>query len=307
MPFEEHPTFPATEHKDVKLWRYMNLPKYLSLLQTRSLFLSNLEVFAKVDPFEGSFPASLLEYRHWNTPEDVPEDIRRSRLIGYKRGEDIGEDDCLQRYKEDRERMTRQIYAKRKSYYVNCWHISEYESSAMWDIYSRRNEGVAIVTSESRIKEAIKDSEKVVYGGVVTYANYTEDDLDYELENIYKLLLLKRQSFSYEREYRLAYTNPAVTHKKYVIPSIEEQKRKGTWFADEPGTIIDMPRSVEEIEQLDAEVGVQVQCNLHRLIDQIYVSPVAPDWFGAVIQDVTKKYGLDVSITKSSLSALPLQ
>jgi hypothetical protein len=66
MTFKRHPTFTPTPNEDSKLWRYMNLPKFLSLLQTKSLFLCNLELMARSDLFEGTLPSSRFKHRKWN-------------------------------------------------------------------------------------------------------------------------------------------------------------------------------------------------------------------------------------------------
>jgi len=39
--------------------------------------------------------------------------------------------------------------------------------------------------------------------------------------------------------------------------------------------------------------GQLVQCNLGRLIDQIYVSPASPAWFRDAVQAVVDRYGID--------------
>jgi hypothetical protein len=71
----------------------------------------------------------------------------------------------FRRLKELAELRIRQAYAYRKSYFINCWHLSEYESSAMWDIYSRKNEGIAILSSETNFMKAFRDVTQDIMGG----------------------------------------------------------------------------------------------------------------------------------------------
>ena len=34
---------------------------------------------------------------------------------------------------------------------VNCWHINEHESAAMWDLYLKSNEGIAIQSTYQKL------------------------------------------------------------------------------------------------------------------------------------------------------------
>lgn len=48
--------------------------------------------------------------------------------------------------------------------------------------------------------------------------------------------------------------------------------------------------------------GKLVPCDLHVLVEAVYVSPLAPQWFSVVVNDVTAKYGLNVTVSASSLN-----
>src|SRR5882724_9190323 len=56
-----HPCFPQPDHTRHRVWRYMSLPKLVSLLQTSQLYLSRLDLLN--DPHEGSLPLALVEAR----------------------------------------------------------------------------------------------------------------------------------------------------------------------------------------------------------------------------------------------------
>lgn len=154
MPIKQHPEFNAPESPDTPIWRYLSLPKFLALLQSRSLYFSSLELLARDDPFEGTLPPSRFVHRTWEHPNDVPDDIR-SRLDGFLHPEERGEVTALRRLKELQELRIRQAYAYRRSYFVNCWHLNNHESAAMWSLYSRTNEGIALVSSPARIEAAL--------------------------------------------------------------------------------------------------------------------------------------------------------
>ena len=51
--------------------------------------------------------------------------------------------------------------------------------------------------------------------------------------------------------------------------------------------------------------GLTISCNLNRLVDQVIVSPTAPDWYFDLINDLNKKYNISTRVTKSALSEPP--
>ncbi|HEX6370331.1 MAG TPA: DUF2971 domain-containing protein [Longimicrobium sp.] len=280
MAFERHPAFTPAPNPESRLWRYMSVPKYLSLIQRSGLFLSSLELMALTDPFEGSLPLSKFRHRDWNSREDIPEQIL-PKLPGYF--EAVG----LKHYRDLVEHDIRRSFAFRRSYFINCWHINEHESAAMWDIYSRRDEGIAIVSSESRIESALIDWGNPIYGGCVTYGDYMKADLEFDEWFAFTPILHKRVDFAYEKEYRLVYWDSSVTHK------------------DGSGSTL-VERELKEIEQQKVVPGHYVSCDLRKMIEAIYVSPLAKDWFLEIVTHVSESAGLPTPI-KSELLAEPLR
>jgi len=306
MPFQRHPIFQPAPSEESKVWRYMGLPKYLSLLQSRSLFFYNLEKMARSDPFEGALPASRFVHRKWESIDDVPERIRE-RPQGLP---SLGESDpaiWLKRLKDIAEHRIRQAYAYRRSYFINCWHLSEFESSAMWDIYSKRNEAIAILSSESRFRAALADAGQDVMGGRITYGEYADEDFEMDESNGLTPVLHKRNSYSYEQEYRLVYWDTSVVTK---------QIRAQNGFFRWDGNIIpdnkaigvtNVSRSAEEIEDQPVTSGRSVSCDINALIGAIHVSPLAKNWLLSVVEDASLKYGVDAPVVKSDLQSEPLR
>jgi hypothetical protein len=63
MPYEEHPVFIDPKGKDLKLWRYMDFTKFISLIKSNSLFFPTTRILTKIDPWEGSWLKKELEHR----------------------------------------------------------------------------------------------------------------------------------------------------------------------------------------------------------------------------------------------------
>ena len=155
----------------------MDFSKFVSVLDRSSLFFCNATKLS--DPFEGTWSQANLEIGvQKNLPEDP--DIRRAVLQGSER--------------------------LRGQYSVNCWHLSEFESDAMWGLYATRDAGIAIQTNFESLRESFK-SDHTVYIGQVKYIDYHADPMD--SSHILRALLHKRHHFEHEREVRAIVEEPA--------------------------------------------------------------------------------------------------
>lgn len=41
--------------------------------------------------------------------------------------------------------------------YISCWHMNEYESAAMWKLYAKSSDAIAIQTTFQKLCESIGD------------------------------------------------------------------------------------------------------------------------------------------------------
>ena len=176
--YQEHERF-IIPQEHMKLWRYMDLSKFIYLLSGK-LFFSRMNKFE--DNFEVTYPKYNLEMRP----------------VVYK---GILDDVQVQNLSNSLEKISEKI--KMKSY-ACCWHINDYESAAMWKLYLSSNEGIAIQTNVSKLIESLKQEVKHIYIGKVNYIDYNSEYLPED--NLLNLLLYKRKSFEHERELRCIYT-----------------------------------------------------------------------------------------------------
>jgi hypothetical protein len=42
------------------------------------------------------------------------------------------------------------------SYFVNCWHMNEHESAAMWRLYSQADEAICVQSTFARLADAVQ-------------------------------------------------------------------------------------------------------------------------------------------------------
>ncbi len=236
---------PGTERKiwigspdglDHQLWRYMNFLRFVDLLQRRSMW------FARLDQLRDQYEGALTK----PTAEFFAEVRSRTGFRGGIKNEKFRQIRC-----------------------VSCWHMSEYESAAMWELYSREA-GVAIRSCITRLEKSfppeVTGGSWGIRGNAVRYVDYERDNVAGFDEDGCVLMtadfMCKRKSFEHEHEYRLA-------------TILEEDERDS--------------------------LGKLVPVLLETLIEKVIVAPTAPRWMSEVIRQEVRTYGLNVEVIKSDL------
>jgi hypothetical protein len=178
MSAREHPSFSPPDDPNARIWRYIDLPKLVSFLMTRSIHLTRLTDLS--DNFEGRLPP------HAVTAVNGEFD-RTERLCDREPEPDPWYADAIVRW-------------ARESTYVNCWCCHPHESDALWRIYNYPC-GVAICTTFSKLAAALPDACSI---GLVRYLDYEREAPS--TDNFFNLAMHKRAFFAYEHEVRVAAT-----------------------------------------------------------------------------------------------------
>lgn len=179
-----HPTFQQPCDRSVSVWRYMDLSKFAALLQLRALVFARADVLG--DPFEGSVPlpsaghtAEVLRMRRADPPVDLYPGLTDGQV----------DDMCRQ---GQRARL-----AMLRSTHVNCWHMNEGESAAMWTLYSKSCDAVCIRTDYQTLADCLPHN---IIMGPVRYVDFNASNVDFR--NAFAPFALKRRSFAHENEVR---------------------------------------------------------------------------------------------------------
>ena len=139
--------------------------------------------------------------------------------------------------------------------YVNCWHISEYESAAMWKLYGGiHSESIAIKSSVGHIKEAVNNDGEPVIIGRVDYEKKPDDEI---LKNFYVQVYYKRKMYAHEQELRLC-----VSGSNFNPPPI---------LADPPPYIENGQKLSRLYVSEEHPKGKLVRVDLSKLIDTVVV------------------------------------
>lgn len=177
---------------DEPIWRYMDFTKYVSLLDTRSLYFSRADLLG--DPFEGSQPH--LSLRRGSTAQELAEKTQfpsndtslfRIAINTFLMGVSAT--------------VSVENIRLRLEHYISCWHMNSRESAAMWDLYSNTGKGISIRSTYGKLKKSVPKGTKI---GIVEYIDYKTYK---ETPSPMKTFFLKRQSFSHEHEIRAVIQN----------------------------------------------------------------------------------------------------
>lgn len=215
---------------DTIVWKYLDLSKFLDLLLSQKLFMSRSDKFE--DQYEGTFS------------EPTFEEIKRLS---------VNNPEFLQYYKSHREKVA-----------ISSWHINEYESFAMWQIFTQNSEGLAIQSTIGRLEKALVPENKYEqFIGEVNYIDYKKEYIPFD--DLFFPFLFKRKSFQYEREVRI---------------------------------ISDISSSNIKIND-----GLKIDVDINQLIEKIYIHPKSENWYKNLVIELVSKLDFDFTIEKSDLES----
>ena len=221
----------------LRLWRYMDLARLVSLLETKAIWLARADTFR--DKHEGRFPdemRTLMEKAYEGFRVDDPSPVKDASDF---------QDYML------------------KNTFISCWHKNIDENMAMWEIYGRDTNAIAVQTTVARVRDGTDSSKLDGYSLLLRPVAYKRAEdvpgvLRYE-----DCFFRKRPHFSFEQEVRISLdtysrANPA----------------KNTPY------------------------GHQLRCSIKTLIESIYVHPDSADWFVDAVNSIATHYKLNAHVKR---------
>ncbi len=171
--------------ENTRIWRYMDLSKFLDLIVGKRLYFTNLARLS--DQYEGAIPQAILHQKRSELEESglIEEDINFELAV-------------FQHYQSAMPELT----------LVNCWSMGEEQSYALWKIYlGGQKYGVAIQSRVNKLLKAIENGEdpypEDLFVGTVNY----QTDSSKEALHRLRLITHKMPFYSYENELRLIILN----------------------------------------------------------------------------------------------------
>jgi hypothetical protein len=169
-----HPVFLQPADTNAKVWRYMDFTNYIWTLESSALYFSRIDLLG--DPFEGTTTAAsnaaIMKFMDWPSGSE-------------------------QQQKDWADANAKQRQDVRRGMFVNCWHMIDHESEAMWRLYARTDQSIALQTTYSRLVDAFDQS---ILLGAVRYTDY--DHAVFPTSNALWPAAHKRLSFQHEHEVR---------------------------------------------------------------------------------------------------------
>lgn len=175
---------------DEKVWRYMDFVKFMSILVSKTLFFPRSDMFE--DSFEGTFSRATVS----KFPQSRPSS---SELMSAHYGS------LLEGILSEQPKIRRRTF-------ISCWHLSEYESAAMWKLYSSSDQSIAIVTRFGELQKLMPSNSTT---GKVSYINFNDDFIP--IGNPLTPFFRKRMSFEHEKEVRVVIQNSEVDKDVFGI------------------------------------------------------------------------------------------
>jgi hypothetical protein len=176
---QNHEAFPQPEPSS-RVWRYMDVPKFVSFLSTRSLYFGRADLLEQ----EGYFPKgseatfrAFIEKARQGGPEAAAKDWESALKESYERN--------------------------RWSVFMSCWFGNARESKQMWKNYAGPF-GVAIRSTYERLNASLPlgwRSQPVLLGKV-SYGDYFSLDYMKDVSNHLNIFMSKPLEYEDEREVR---------------------------------------------------------------------------------------------------------
>lgn len=265
--------------------RYMNLSKFLYLLQNSTLFLPKMSIFD--DHLEGGLTAS----DYLKNANDAPAfDIAINRFMSpcgetpaqwedRLRANDLAMQELNNKkfitpFGEYFKNDIQTIFPKCREYiYVSCWHHSHFECSAMWQLYGAEKNSVCIFTSIEKLEQQMiyNESFSDLKLKNVNYIDHTKAQFGQDCLDPF---LSKALPFSFEKELRIVAFNSEIN-----LNDVGVNKTSG--------------------------INIKLH-SLQELIDKIVVSPNSDSWFKKCVEILCNTYGLNVEVEESSLKCKPI-
>ena len=207
------------------IWRYLRFDRFVWMLRERKLWFSR--PFKFEDRWEGLFPpAYRKKAREYAQANNIP----------------FGELD---------QDLLKRLLKNRYAHFVNCWHVGEHESDAMWRLYALAPNGIAIQSTVGDVNQYLVPRP---HGSeAVTYYDPSDDICSPTIFSGPHDFCFKRNSFAWEQEYRFWFCD------NNLLQNIEAGKAFWEGF-------------------LSPELQVHIS-QMRRIVKKVVVAPGASDEF----------------------------
>jgi hypothetical protein len=217
-----HPNLLSPSNPDRKIWRYMSLGRYTTLLRQRQLFFAS--VASLDDRWEGShglWYAAGIELISF---------FKKVCWAGMS-------------MKDFSARWNAWV---RGWTYINCWHMNTSDSEAMWKLYASDEGSVAVQSTYSRLRKALPTD--IGIGRVIYHDFYATPPQPTPFTGYPSEFVFKRRSLAHERELRAIIQAVPLTHDG-VVDLWKDAQAQGVGIDVDLGVLIESVHVQPDVPQ----------------------------------------------------------
>jgi len=185
----------------MKIWRYMDLAKFISLLSKEALYFANPNQFD--DPYEFHLPKSHNIEREEKIYKPAIENMNKLKKEMIKNKPSLEKTNEFKIFEQQIDNLPTKFKNAEKEakerFGVSCWHINDYENEALWKIYTNQGQGIAIETTADKLEKSLTFHRKIIFDKV-RYEDFGVAPI--EKGHSHYSGFIKRKAFDYEKEFR---------------------------------------------------------------------------------------------------------
>lgn len=275
--------------RNMKIHRYMDLSKFLHILENKQLFMCRMDYFE--DKLEGGSTV-LNDLVYSGLTEALSNLVNNVLPMSFEQSPNSlqGIKKTKQREMEYDERCENKTFStifgdiklseeityknilntQKKWLDVSCWHLNtdNTESIAMWKIYGGSTSSVCITTTIGQLLDSIRNTCSKFIVAEVEYIDYIEEH--YKIDHLIAPFIHKHKAYKFENEVRFITYDPKVN----------------------PLDIRDSAGSIINLES-------------NSFINSVKVSPEAPEWFFELVKSIfLVRYGQLGKVSRSELDEI---
>ncbi len=225
----------------------LSIWRYIDFTKFIDLLLSNQLFFARSDSFEDPFEG-VFKLKDYDTTKNMFSDQQETK----------------------------------KYYFLNCWHINENQSDAMWKIFLATKNGIAIKSTIGKLIESLENSKDDIFISKVYYRDY---------ENVtFNELMFEEQNKTFGG------MGGSINQFNYKRISFEHEKELRLYYIDLP-----IPHAIKNGIPREPLTHKRVNINTNKLINEIVIAPFADNWFKDLVEKVISRLNFDFKVKKSNL------
>ena len=171
--------------------------------------------------------------------------------------------------------------------YVSCWYAEPVESHAMWQLYGKSTEAVAIETSEQWLRMA--------YFRAATRMQTYLEDVRYthpgaaDFGKAPPVLVLQKNQ------------DPIFDTRAVFAALFSYLKHTGYSFEKEARLVIVDPKANADVRNPEPGYTLPVDAT-REIVREVILHPSASSWFENLVVDTVRRYGVDAKVRRSMLA-----